>query len=139
MKESIEFLSLDDEEEETIQLGVESSDRETSYANCFIGTFCHFQCVEENGSWNFNSYLLVLHRLKKGEDHLSLGSFIGIFLEYYASAIQLAYKGIMRLRVRVDGMVKVIARLELFIRDRSMNFCRIIHYVHSLEELGRGG
>ncbi|MBA0630599.1 hypothetical protein Godav_002677 [Gossypium davidsonii] len=39
MEESKANLSLDDDEEETIQLGVESSHRETSYANCFVGMF----------------------------------------------------------------------------------------------------
>ncbi|MBA0850076.1 hypothetical protein Goshw_024825 [Gossypium schwendimanii] len=39
MEESKANLSLDDNEEETIQLRVESSHRETSYANCFVEMF----------------------------------------------------------------------------------------------------
>ncbi|MBA0759934.1 hypothetical protein Gotri_022744 [Gossypium trilobum] len=39
MEESKANLSLDDDEEETIQLGVESSHREASYGNCFVGMF----------------------------------------------------------------------------------------------------
>ncbi|MBA0792877.1 hypothetical protein Gohar_017338, partial [Gossypium harknessii] len=39
MEKAKENLSLDDDEEETIQLGVEPSHRETSYANCFVGIF----------------------------------------------------------------------------------------------------
>ncbi|MBA0786933.1 hypothetical protein Gotri_027052 [Gossypium trilobum] len=39
MKKSIAGLSIDDDEEETIQLGVESSDREISYASSFVGMF----------------------------------------------------------------------------------------------------
>ncbi|MBA0808815.1 hypothetical protein Gohar_024524 [Gossypium harknessii] len=98
-------LSLEEMEEDSIQLGVESVDNEISYANCFVGMFrtssvVHFQAirstlanvwyriggvsisdlengqflfrfycqvdvdrVERNGSWNFNSHLLVLNHL----------------------------------------------------------------------------
>ncbi|MBA0688119.1 hypothetical protein Goari_005925 [Gossypium aridum] len=50
MEDSIASLSLNDVEEESIHLGVESSNSETSYANCFVGTFLtssvvHFQTM----------------------------------------------------------------------------------------------
>ncbi|MBA0766049.1 hypothetical protein Gotri_015130 [Gossypium trilobum] len=50
MEDSIVSLSLEDAEDETIQLGVEASDSETSYANCFVGTLLtlsvvHFQAM----------------------------------------------------------------------------------------------
>ncbi|MBA0721938.1 hypothetical protein Golax_009433, partial [Gossypium laxum] len=48
-----------------------------------------------------------------------LGSFIGIFLEYYASTIQLAYKGIMRLRVRVDSRKTGAWRSRWLVEDGS--------------------
>lgn len=145
-------MSLDDAEEDSIQLGVESTDKETSCKNCYVGMFLtlsvvHFQAmrstlanvwhpiggvsisnlengsflfrfyfevdvdrVERNGPWNFNSHLLVLHRLKQGENPLSevnfwvvvngvphgfmsevvvkqLGNFIGTYLEYDSSTI----------------------------------------------------
>ncbi|MBA0701170.1 hypothetical protein Goari_020364 [Gossypium aridum] len=39
MEESIVGLPIEDKEEETILLGVESSDQENFYANCFVGIF----------------------------------------------------------------------------------------------------
>ncbi|MBA0880029.1 hypothetical protein Goshw_023414 [Gossypium schwendimanii] len=39
MEDSIADLLLEDEEEETIHLGVDVSERETPYANCYVGTF----------------------------------------------------------------------------------------------------
>ncbi|MBA0630868.1 hypothetical protein Godav_002921, partial [Gossypium davidsonii] len=39
MEEFITSLSIGDEEEETIYLGMESSDQEISFANCFMGSF----------------------------------------------------------------------------------------------------
>ncbi|MBA0878725.1 hypothetical protein Goshw_010801 [Gossypium schwendimanii] len=39
MEEFITGLSIGDEEEETIYLGMESSDQEISFANCFMGSF----------------------------------------------------------------------------------------------------
>ncbi|MBA0636002.1 hypothetical protein Godav_024682 [Gossypium davidsonii] len=83
----------------------------------------------KNGPWNFNSHLLILNRLKMGEDPLTvqfhwvdfwllihdillgfmadtvahqLGNFIREFIEYDTAATQLGYKRIMRIRVRVD-------------------------------------
>lgn len=106
MEDSMANLSLEDIEEDSIQLGIESADTDTSYENCFVGRFLtssivHFQAmrstlanvwhpiggvsisnlenehflfrfycvanvdrVEKYGPWNFNSHLLVLHRLK---------------------------------------------------------------------------
>ncbi|MBA0659641.1 hypothetical protein Goklo_011754 [Gossypium klotzschianum] len=85
--------------------------------------------VIKNGPWNFNSHLLILHRLQQGEDPLSvqlhwvdfwilihdlpigfiadavahqLGNFIGEFIEYDSAAVQLGYKRIMIVRVKVD-------------------------------------
>ncbi|MBA0568542.1 hypothetical protein Golob_006033 [Gossypium lobatum] len=83
----------------------------------------------KNGPWNFNSHLLILHRLKEGEDPLivqfhwvdfwmpihdlplgfifetvaqQLGNFIGAFIEYDVLATQLGYKRIIRIRVRIN-------------------------------------
>ncbi|MBA0576974.1 hypothetical protein Golob_023989 [Gossypium lobatum] len=39
MEEFITALSIGDDEEETIYLGMESSDQEISFANCFMGSF----------------------------------------------------------------------------------------------------
>ncbi|MBA0694210.1 hypothetical protein Goari_004527, partial [Gossypium aridum] len=39
MEDSIADLLLEDKEEETIHLGVDVSERETPYANCYVGTF----------------------------------------------------------------------------------------------------
>ncbi|KAK8686203.1 hypothetical protein V6N13_125230 [Hibiscus sabdariffa] len=96
--------------------------------------FCFFHVVdmdqiEDEGPWNFNSHLLILHHLQEGEDLMTiplslspfwilvhdiphgcvsecvaqtLGDFIGNFIEYRTSAILMGYKGIMRLRVQVD-------------------------------------
>ncbi|MBA0737291.1 hypothetical protein Gogos_010761 [Gossypium gossypioides] len=79
MKKSIAGLSTDNEEEETIQLGVESSDREISYASSFVGMFLTSSVLAKQ-----------------------LGCFIGVFLEYDASDIELRYKRIMGIRVRID-------------------------------------
>nr|KJB60718.1 hypothetical protein B456_009G322000 [Gossypium raimondii] len=103
-------LSLQEVEEDFIQLGAESVDNGISYANCFVGMFLtsivvHFQAmisilanvwhpigggvsisdlengrflfqfyfeVERNDPWNFNSHLLVLHRLVQGENPLTV-------------------------------------------------------------------
>ncbi|MBA0734290.1 hypothetical protein Gogos_018220 [Gossypium gossypioides] len=53
----------------------------------------------ENGRFLFRFYFEV-----NVDQARQLGSFIGVFFEYDASTIQLGYKGIMRLRVRVDVM-----------------------------------
>ncbi|MBA0771738.1 hypothetical protein Gotri_007218 [Gossypium trilobum] len=166
MEDSIASLSLNDVEEESIQLGVESSNSETSYANCFVGTFLtssvvHFQTMRstlanvrhpiggvsildlENGRFLFRFYFEV-NVDQQGEDSLTvqltkvdfwiiihdlsrgfmskvvvrqLGNFIGNFLEYDTSTIQLGYKGIIRLR----GTVKVIDQSERLIRNRSIS------------------
>ncbi|KAK5844774.1 hypothetical protein PVK06_000915 [Gossypium arboreum] len=112
MEDSIAGLSLDDEEDETLQLEVEELNQEISYENCLVGVFLtssvvHFQAmrstlasvwhpirgvsildlgrerylfrfyhevdaerVMKSGPWNFNSHLLILHRLKPREDPL---------------------------------------------------------------------
>ncbi|MBA0818356.1 hypothetical protein Gohar_028040, partial [Gossypium harknessii] len=145
-------LSLDDEEDEIIHLEREVTNQEISYVNCLVGVFLtssvvHFQAMRstlasvwhpisvdverviKNGPWNFNSHLLILHRLQQGEDPLSvllhwvdfwiliydlplgfmadavahrLGNFIGEFIEYDSAAVQLGYKRIMRVKVKVD-------------------------------------
>ncbi|KAG8475201.1 hypothetical protein CXB51_032071 [Gossypium anomalum] len=86
MEESIISLSMEDEEEEIIQLGVESFDQETSFANYFVGmgvsisdlgdgrflVCLYFEVdvdrFEKNRTWNFNSHLLMLYRLQEGEN-----------------------------------------------------------------------
>ncbi|MBA0806950.1 hypothetical protein Gohar_022790, partial [Gossypium harknessii] len=82
IEDSIADLSLEYDEDETIQFGVESSESETlgvSILNLgnerFLFQF-YFEVdvdkVEKNGSWNFNYHLLVLHRLQEEEDPLSV-------------------------------------------------------------------
>ncbi|MBA0596336.1 hypothetical protein Gorai_013161 [Gossypium raimondii] len=110
MEDYMASLSLQEVEEDFIQLGAESVDNGISYANCFVGMFLtsivvHFQAmisilanvwhpigggvsisdlengrflfqfyfeVERNDPWNFNSHLLVLHRLVQGENPLTV-------------------------------------------------------------------
>ncbi|MBA0843394.1 hypothetical protein Goarm_000589, partial [Gossypium armourianum] len=105
--------------------------------------------VERNGPWNFNSHLLVLHRLVQGENSLTLqltegisgfllmiflmvsclrvlrnnsGIFLGTFLEYDTSVVQLAYKGIMRLRVSLDVGSLLKRKKKLLLSNVSDSF-----------------
>ncbi|MBA0862858.1 hypothetical protein Goshw_013770 [Gossypium schwendimanii] len=140
MEDSIASLSLNDVEEESIHLGVESSNSETSYANCFVGTFLtssvvHFQTMRStlanvrhpiggvsiSDLENEVDFWIIIHDLSHGFISKvvvrQLGNFIGNFLEYDTSTIQLGYKGIIRLRVTV----KVIDQSERLIRNRSIN------------------
>ncbi|MBA0749227.1 hypothetical protein Gogos_003176 [Gossypium gossypioides] len=137
MEESIAGLPIEDEEEETILLGVESYDQETFYANCFVGMFftssvVNFQAMRTmlENDWHPNGGVPILD-LGDGEDPMSiqlylvdfwmliydllhgfmpkaiakqLGSFIGVFLEYDALAIQLGYKRIMRLKFEYEKL-----------------------------------
>ncbi|MBA0692536.1 hypothetical protein Goari_010089 [Gossypium aridum] len=147
MEDYMASLSLEEVEEDFIQLGAESVDNGIYYANCFVGMFLtsimvHFQAmrsilanvwhpiggvsisdlengrflfrfyfevdadrVERNDPWNFNSHLLVLHRLVQGENPLTVQLTevnFWILVNDIPHAVQLAYKGIMRLRVRLD-------------------------------------
>ncbi|KAK5818581.1 hypothetical protein PVK06_023523 [Gossypium arboreum] len=85
--------------------------------------------IKVEGPWNFNSHLLIMHQLKDGDEPMvvplftvdfwvlihdlpdgfmpemvakQLGNFIGVFLEYDVKVVSLGYKGIMRVRVRLD-------------------------------------
>ncbi|MBA0637890.1 hypothetical protein Godav_022279 [Gossypium davidsonii] len=128
MEDSIADLSLEDDDEETIQLGVESLERETSYANYFLGMFLtssvvNFQVMRSTlaNVWhliegegedplsiqlNWVDFWMIIHDLPLGFMSKAiakqLGSFIGVFLEYDASATQLSYKRIIRINVQID-------------------------------------
>ncbi|MBA0812655.1 hypothetical protein Gohar_026600 [Gossypium harknessii] len=141
MEESIAGLPIEDEEEETILLGVESSDQENFYANCFVGIFLtssvvNFQAMRTmlENDWHPNGgvsildlgdgkdpmriqlywvdfWILIydlLHGFMPKEIAKQLGSFIGVFLEYDALAIQLGYKRIMRLRSNASGVLTIV-------------------------------
>ncbi|MBA0570269.1 hypothetical protein Golob_003948 [Gossypium lobatum] len=67
MEESIAGLPIEDEEEETILLGVESSDQENFYANCFVGIFLtssvvNFQAMRTmlENDWHPNGGVSIL-------------------------------------------------------------------------------
>ncbi|MBA0599618.1 hypothetical protein Gorai_005829, partial [Gossypium raimondii] len=67
MEESIAGLPIADEEEETILLGVESSDQENFYANCFVGIFLtssvvNFQAMRTmlENDWHPNGGVSIL-------------------------------------------------------------------------------
>ncbi|KAH1106141.1 hypothetical protein J1N35_009909 [Gossypium stocksii] len=137
MEEFIVGLSIDDKEEETIQLGVESSEREISYANRFVGMFLTSSVINfmismlanvwhpiegvsildlGNGRFLFRFYFEVdVDRIEKmmlmydipygfmfDVVAKQLGSFIGVFLKYGASDIELRYRRIMGIRVQID-------------------------------------
>ncbi|GMI95765.1 hypothetical protein like AT3G31430 [Hibiscus trionum] len=100
--------------------------------NRYLYRFYHkvdLERVYAGGPWHFNSHLLLLHKLEKGEDpmvvslntspfwvlvrdvphgymleHFAkvLGNFIGEFMEYDAAAISLGYKGTMRIQASFD-------------------------------------
>ncbi|PPD77596.1 hypothetical protein GOBAR_DD25479 [Gossypium barbadense] len=128
-------LSLEEMEEDLIQLGVESVDNEISYVNCFVAMFftssvVHFQAIRSTlaNVWHPIGEVSISD-LENGENPLTvqltevsfwilvndiphgfmfevvakqLGNFVGTFLEYDTSVVQLAYRGIIRLRVRLD-------------------------------------
>ncbi|KAK8570944.1 hypothetical protein V6N13_094041 [Hibiscus sabdariffa] len=94
--------------------------------------------IEKGGLWNFNSHLLILHRLREGEDPMLvplfnvefwvfghdvplgfmsqtvakiLGDFIGEFVDYDSSAVTLGYRRIMKIHVRLDVQSPLKRRL----------------------------
>ncbi|MBA0692537.1 hypothetical protein Goari_010089 [Gossypium aridum] len=189
MEDYMASLSLEEVEEDFIQLGAESVDNGIYYANCFVGMFLtsimvHFQAmrsilanvwhpiggvsisdlengrflfrfyfevdadrVERNDPWNFNSHLLVLHRLVQGENPLTVQLTEVNFwiLVNDIPHVQLAYKGIMRLRVRLDVGSPLKRKKKLLlpnwqlIRIRNVVLSGISHSVLSREELWLGG
>ncbi|GMI71122.1 hypothetical protein HRI_000781500 [Hibiscus trionum] len=100
--------------------------------NRYLYRFYHkvdLERVYAGGPWHFNSHLLLLHKLEKGEDpmvvslntspfwvlvrdvphgymseHFAkvLGNFIGEFMEYDAAAVSFGYKGTMQIRASFD-------------------------------------
>lgn len=114
MEDPLASLSLEEAEEDPIQLSSEAVNKEKSYKYCLMGTFLtssvvHFPAMRStlanvwhpvggifitdlengrflfrfyfavdvdrvlsNGPWNFNSHLLIPHRLQKGEDPLEV-------------------------------------------------------------------
>ncbi|PPD69678.1 hypothetical protein GOBAR_DD33443 [Gossypium barbadense] len=85
MEESIAGLPIADEEEETILLGLHEGEDPMSIQLYWV-----------------DFWMLIydlLHGFLPKAIAKQLGSFIGVFLEYDALAIQLGYKRIMRLRV----------------------------------------
>ncbi|PPS14507.1 hypothetical protein GOBAR_AA06064 [Gossypium barbadense] len=108
MEDSIAGLSLDDEEEEVIQLEVDEASKEISYANCLVGRFLTSSVGEDPIAVQLNwvEYWVLIYDFPLGFMAESvaqqLGNFIGEFCEYDTVAVQLGYKRIMRIRVRVD-------------------------------------
>ncbi|KAE8702082.1 hypothetical protein F3Y22_tig00110503pilonHSYRG00763 [Hibiscus syriacus] len=107
--------------------------------------------IEIGGPWNFNSHLLVLHRLQLGQDPSlvpsslldfwvlihevpfgyisekiarSIGNFIGTFLEYVYSASSLGYKGIIRIIVRLDIRTPLKRRKKLLLASGQSHYVR---------------
>ncbi|XP_039043795.1 uncharacterized protein LOC120183083 [Hibiscus syriacus] len=95
--------------------------------------------IEREGPWFFNSHMLLLHRLHRGEDPMGvelqlvdvlvlandlsmgfiseqvaklLGNFMGLFLEYNAIVVSLGYRSNLRFRVRID-IRKLLKRKKL--------------------------
>ncbi|MBA0631995.1 hypothetical protein Godav_000815 [Gossypium davidsonii] len=110
MEDYMASFSLEEVEKDSIQLGVESVDNGISYANCF---------VRKNGPWNFNSHLLVLHRSVQGENSLTLQLTEVNFwiLVNDIPYVQLAYKGIMRLRVWLDVGIPLKRKKKLLLSN----------------------
>ncbi|KAE8681103.1 hypothetical protein F3Y22_tig00111342pilonHSYRG00154 [Hibiscus syriacus] len=98
--------------------------------------------LERGGPWNFNSHLLILHRLSAGDDPLAillvfldywvlvhdvpigfmskkvaraLGNFLGVFIDYDSTALSLGYRRIMRIRARLDTRLPLKRRKKLIL------------------------
>ncbi|GMJ05091.1 hypothetical protein HRI_004178300 [Hibiscus trionum] len=107
--------------------------------------------IEAGGPWNFNSHLLILHRLSPGEDPAvvpldkvkfwvlihnvshgfvservasSIGNFLGSFLEYDSMAVSLGYKGIMRIRVVMDIRIPLKRKKKLKLQNGRDHYVR---------------
>ncbi|MBA0699030.1 hypothetical protein Goari_000703 [Gossypium aridum] len=81
--------------------------------------------VERNGPWNFNSHLLVLHRLVQWENSLTLQITevnFWILVNDIPYVVQLAYKGIMRLRVWLDVGSLLKRKKKLLLSNVSDSF-----------------
>ncbi|MBA0819562.1 hypothetical protein Gohar_028341 [Gossypium harknessii] len=52
--------------------------------------------------WTFNNHLLILCKLRRDEDPLKLGNFIGVFMEYDGSKLGKENRNFMRIRVQID-------------------------------------
>lgn len=171
MESGVANLSLEEEEGDSVQFGVESVERDSTYEYCFVGSFltssvvhasamistlanvCHpiggdsIEDLEEgrflfrfylevdvdriirDGPCTFNSHLLILHRLRLGENLLTvelcwidcwllihdipfgfmsehvakqLGNFIGSFIEYDTKIVQSGRGRIMCVRVKMN-------------------------------------
>ncbi|MFQ6645218.1 hypothetical protein Gotur_020591 [Gossypium turneri] len=169
MEESIAGLPIEDEEEETILLGVESSDQENFYANCFVGIFLtssvvNFQAMRTmlENDWHPNGgvsildlgdgkdpmriqlywvdfWILIydlLHGFMPKEIAKQLGSFIGVFLEYDALAIQLGYKRIMRLRIGKPCQTSQPNTMKLISWNvRGLGRPGIVRLLHALRDI----
>ncbi|MFQ6634767.1 hypothetical protein Gotur_010160, partial [Gossypium turneri] len=84
MEKATVDLSLEDVEEDTLQLRVDSVEKDLTYENCFVGIFltssvlfrfyleANMDRIEKDRAWNFISYLLILHRLVKGKNPLGV-------------------------------------------------------------------
>ncbi|MBA0870173.1 hypothetical protein Goshw_008746 [Gossypium schwendimanii] len=86
MEESIAGLPIGDEEEETILLGVESSDQKKFYANCFVGIFLtssvvNFQAMRTmlENDWHPNGGVSILDL---GDEARSPGACVYVHFEY---------------------------------------------------------
>ncbi|KAK5840387.1 hypothetical protein PVK06_009286 [Gossypium arboreum] len=118
MEDSIAGLSLDDEEEEVIQLEVDEASKEISYANCLVGRFLTSSVGEDPIAVQLNwvEYWVLIYDFPLGFMAESvaqqLGNFIGEFCEYDTVAVQLGYKRIMRIRFNEDFDEEMVSREE---------------------------
>ncbi|XP_039025770.1 uncharacterized protein LOC120159196 [Hibiscus syriacus] len=107
--------------------------------------------LERGGPWNFNSHLLILHRLSAGDDPLAillvfldywvlvhdvpigfmskkvaraLGNFLGVFIDYDSTALSLGYRRIMRIRARLDTRLPLKRRKKLILGNGNQHYVR---------------
>ncbi|KAL4335731.1 hypothetical protein GQ457_07G012980 [Hibiscus cannabinus] len=171
-------LLITTDEDEGVQISIDVSDYPASLDHCFVGLFLtssviHFHSmrttlanawhpmkgisISDLGGgrflfrWNFNSHLLILHRLTEGEDpmlvpffHVKfwvyvhdvplgfmsekvarvLGDFIGFFLEYDSTTVSLGYKRIMKLQTRLDVRLPLKCRKKLMLAGGKHQYVR---------------
>ncbi|MBA0752082.1 hypothetical protein Gogos_000951 [Gossypium gossypioides] len=85
VEETLANLFISEEEEVALPLGSKGLKGGVFYGNYFVGSFLtssviNFQSMRSTlanvwhliggGSWNFNSHLIIMHRLKDREDHM---------------------------------------------------------------------
>ncbi|MBA0844809.1 hypothetical protein Goarm_022224, partial [Gossypium armourianum] len=100
LQENLVRLSIDNREDEVLQLEKSGVDPSISFANYFKGD-------EPISILLFHSDFWVLvhdlsHGLMLASVAKQLGNFIGSFIDYDVNVISLGYKRIMRIGVRLD-------------------------------------